>query len=296
MSEANKLDWKKYEEITKYIYETLGKESGVKIKGYGSSCKVKGKSGVSHQIDVLTTHSAGIHEYQTAIECKYWKEKINKDIVMKVSGIIEDAGIEKGVIVSKNGFTQDGIDWAKYSNIGLVELREIEEKDLEGKSSEFNIGDFELRLDSYILRPEILGINIDSVDKILTEKDIEINKAIIRLSNKDQVPFVNYIKEFQNELQSQGKVSQTIEKNYEILGGRLIDTESNTSIKISGIIFTGKLKKIDTSSSIRFTLVDKVWLILKYIFEERTFTFSENGILIEMDKSNNTKDTSGHLQ
>jgi len=57
------------------------------------------------------------------------EEKINKDIVMKVSAIIEDTGINKGVIVSKNGFTPDGITFAKYKNIGLVELREAEEKD-----------------------------------------------------------------------------------------------------------------------------------------------------------------------
>ena len=114
MFENDNLDWKKYAVVTKYIYETLGKESGVKIKGYGNGCKVKGKSGVSHQIDVLTSYSDGIHAYQTAIECKYWQEKINKDIVMKVAEIIEDAGINKGVIVSKKGFTEDGINYAKY--------------------------------------------------------------------------------------------------------------------------------------------------------------------------------------
>ena len=73
---------------------------------------------------------------KTAIECKYWKEKVNKDIVMKVSEIIADANINKGVIVSKNGFTQDGIDYAKYRNIGLIELREIETEDLNGSSEE----------------------------------------------------------------------------------------------------------------------------------------------------------------
>ncbi len=74
---ANKvnLDWKKYESITKYIYETLGNESGVAIEGYGNNCKVEGKSGDNHQIDVLTKHSDGIHNYRTAIECKYWKKK-----------------------------------------------------------------------------------------------------------------------------------------------------------------------------------------------------------------------------
>ena len=296
MLEANNLDWKKYEAITKYIYETLGKESGVKIKGYGSSCKVKGKSGVSHQIDVLTSHSDGIHEYQTAIECKYWKEKINKDIVMKVSEIIEDTGINKGVIIAKNGFTQNGIDYAKYKSIGLVELREIEEKDLKGKPREFDIGYFELRTESCILRPEILTIEIDAVDKILTEKEIKKNKTIIRLSNGKQIPINNYIKEFQNELHSRGKVFQTIKKYYEIFNGRLIDSQNNSSINISGIIFTGKLKKIDTSSNFRFTLVDKVWLIMKSIFEERTFTFSENGFIIENDKLNNTESDNDLVQ
>lgn len=61
MSVTNKLDWKIYESITKYIYETLGRQSGVTIKGYGSTCKVKGKSGSSHQIDVITLHTEGNH-------------------------------------------------------------------------------------------------------------------------------------------------------------------------------------------------------------------------------------------
>src|SRR5687767_12475054 len=144
MTKAHSLDWKKYEAIAKYIYGTLGKQSGIRIKGYGNNCWVTGKSGVAHQIDILTTHSDGIHEYQTGIECKYWKEKINKDIVMKVADITEDAGLNKGVIVSRSGFTQDGIEYAKYRNIGLVELREIEEKDLEGKSINFDIGVLEV--------------------------------------------------------------------------------------------------------------------------------------------------------
>jgi hypothetical protein len=46
------MDWKDYEKITKYIYETLGKEVGVKIEGHGNTCKVRVKSGGEHQIDV----------------------------------------------------------------------------------------------------------------------------------------------------------------------------------------------------------------------------------------------------
>jgi hypothetical protein len=65
------MDWETYEETTKYIYETLGEQVSIKIVGHGRKFKVEGKSGVKHQIDVLTSHSDGIHEYLTAIECKY---------------------------------------------------------------------------------------------------------------------------------------------------------------------------------------------------------------------------------
>lgn len=281
MTKANNLDWKQYESITKYIYETLGRQSGVKIKGYGSNCKVIGKSGVPHQIDILSTHSDGIHEYQTAIECKYWKDKINKDIVMKVSGIIEDVGINKGVIVSRSGFTHDGIEYAKHKNIGLVELREVEEKDFEGEPVKFDLGILELRTAITIHRPEILSIAIDSVENSQIEKEFWNNKYIIRLSNGNEVPFANYIKEFQNELHLQYKVWQTISKSYEISGGRLINEQINSSVNINVITFTGILKKIDKNSNLRFTLVDQVWLIMKSLFEKRTFTFSESGIIIE---------------
>lgn len=57
------------------------------IHWIGNSCKVIGRSNIQHQIDVLTIHSDGIHSYGTAIECKYWNKKIDKDIVMKLSSI-----------------------------------------------------------------------------------------------------------------------------------------------------------------------------------------------------------------
>ncbi len=69
------MDWKAYENITKYIYAALGKQAGVKIIGYGSDCKVKGKSGVFHQIDLLTGHTDGIHEYRTDIVTELSKKQ-----------------------------------------------------------------------------------------------------------------------------------------------------------------------------------------------------------------------------
>ena len=48
-----------------------------------------------------------IHGRLTAIECKYWNKNINKDTVMKVKQIVKDCNFNKGIIVTKNGFTPD---------------------------------------------------------------------------------------------------------------------------------------------------------------------------------------------
>ena len=184
MSRTNNLDWKTYESITKYIYETLGRESGVKIDGYGNSCKVCGKSGVSHQIDVLTSLSNGINTYKTAIECKYWKKKINKDIVMKLSETILDTGINKGIIVSKSGFTKAGKEYAKHKGIELIELREIDEKE---DFKEINIGEVELQIRTVINRPEILNIDIGSGRTLEIKCEFDFYNFIIRKENKEKV-------------------------------------------------------------------------------------------------------------
>ena len=127
------MNWKSYEDMVTYIYAHLGKLDGVEILCSGENCKETGKSGVDHQIDVLTSHSAGPHSYKTAIECKYWKDKVHKDVVTKLSEILEDAQIEKGVVVSKSGFTQDAVKFAKYKGINLVELREPTDDDWKGR-------------------------------------------------------------------------------------------------------------------------------------------------------------------
>jgi hypothetical protein len=62
-----KMDWETYEQVTRAIYQALGEENGVQILGYGKDCKILGKSRVQHQIDVLTSHSDGLHTYKTAI-------------------------------------------------------------------------------------------------------------------------------------------------------------------------------------------------------------------------------------
>lgn len=284
MSELKQLDWKTYESITKYIYETLGKKAGVSVKGYGNECKVKGKSGVSHQIDVLTTHSDGIHTYETAIECKYWKDKVNKEIVMKVSSIIEDTGISKGVIVTKSGFTKDGLEYAKFKNIGLVELRESTDKDYESTPKEIEIATLQINLSITATRPKLLQINLGNNRNLDSQDELDLLNYYIVLKDGKHIPFYDYVTDFRLYIASQKKMDIKITKSYKLPESHIFRRGIPESIQFDEFTFTGKLTQNDYSKNLELSLVEKVWLLMKSIFEERTFSLSENGIIIEHKK------------
>lgn len=281
---SNTLDWKTYESITKYIYETLGQQSGVTIKGYGSNCKVVGKSGLSHQIDVHTSHTDGNNTYETAIECKCRKEKVNKDVVMKLFAILEDTGISKGIIVSKSGFTRDGIQYAKHKNIGIVHLREYEQKDLQGNSHQIDFATLDLNIKINRTRPEITSIDIGDNRKIEIKHEFDFFDFTIILKNGNQVAFYDYVNDFRKQINRLNDKTKPLTGEYKIPNSMLLNRQTGEKVNLDEILFTGQLTESDDDRNLKYTIVDKVWLLMKSIFEERTFSFSENGIIIEQKK------------
>ena len=133
------MDDKEYEATTAALYQVMGEGSGITIEGFGSSCRVQGKSGSWYQIDVLTKQSNGLQTVRTAIECKYWQKRVTRNVVSNLITTLEDTNIEKGVIVSKEGFTSGAIALAKQRNISLVEMREPNNADWEGKIKTIHI-------------------------------------------------------------------------------------------------------------------------------------------------------------
>jgi len=269
------MDWKEYEAITRYIYETLGKEYGVKIEGYGHTCKIKGKSGNSHQIDVLTSHSDGIHTYKTAIECKYWAERVNKDIVSKVYDIVEDAQLNKGVIVSKLGFTQDAINQARIRNIGLIELREMQEKDWEGRPRI-------IAYKSEVHRPEVLHLFIEPAEPMDEQKPIPASPLDVQiiLRSGEPMKLTDLLTEFHKELRSQ-QAWIRYSLTYLFQGGAIYYTKLNITHRIKAITLVGRLLILPGP---KFFPVDEIWLIMKNLFEGTTHTMSRLGY-IQKDQS-----------
>ncbi len=265
------MEWEDYESITRHIYEALGYKAGVEVICHGNKCKVLGISGVWHQVDVLTSHSDGIHVYKTAIECKYWEKNINKDTVMKVAEIIEDAGINKGVIVSKKGFTPDGIEFARHKHIGLVELREMTDEDWEGRLKT-------IKVEVNILSPQYTGFNFIVSEMPMPSFPTEnANLGLFRLKRPGGVEedLNAIVRDFNREVSKQ-KEGEPFEKIYEVEQRTIVtyiptgETFSITGLKISAFLRIGK-----TGFSIDGE--DYVWLIMKSLFEGKTYTIGRDG-------------------
>ncbi len=265
------MNWQSYEETVKDIYEKLG-ESNIEILGWGSDCKVKGRSGVNHQIDVLTSHSGGIHSYRTAIECKYWSDKVSKDAVAKLSEIIEDARIEKGVVVSKSGFTPDAVTFAKYKNIGLVELREPVDEDWKDRIKTIHIN-------MHITAPEAYDYEFiwDDIGGQGEEFQIYAPTSDILIHTPDG-NFAS-LHELTNSKIGTGETSREGEvESYSVpfpTGTTLSFPASESKVPIREIRF--KIRYEVATEEIEIRGEDQVFMIMSAIFENRRFAISPLG-------------------
>jgi len=277
MSETSKINWQEYEAITKYIYESLGVQYGIKVLGYGNTCKLKGKSGVMHQIDVLTEQFDGKKSICTAIECKYCKEKANKDIVMKLSETMLDLGIEKGIIVCKSGFTKDTIMYAEHKGIKLVKLWEAGESDADYKK-EIEFGTLDIRLNITRTRANITSITFG--DKTIHFDPLTGTAYLFKLRDASgrEVSLKPYLLEFASEITNRKEVLKNISLDYSTDKILFIDVE-NGILTVEKFSVTGFLTIDDLSTKKYFTLTDQVWMIMEELFDKRRLSLSKSGLI-----------------
>jgi hypothetical protein len=281
MTKTNELDWKEYEAITKYIFENLGAKSGIKIKGYGRNFWVTGKSGEKHQVDVLTEQVTGDQKLQTAIECKFVKKKVTKEIVMKLHSVMEDAGINSGIIVCKAGYTKSTMNYAAHKGIKLIELREAGEEDLK-EQRVIDVGILDINIDATLTRPIITEIDLGT--KTITDQKEIMGMYKVTMFNADgkEVYFKTCLFEFLNDLEQYDVLMRMTRNSYTPFGGRLTWNNNGEELVIREIKITGYLTRKDSSSKKTFQIVDHVWLIMNEIFENRRTTLSKSGMMYNL--------------
>ena len=116
-------DWKGYQEETAEFFRSLGLSAAtdVTLKGVRTS----------HDVDVLVSIDVAGFSVKWIVECKHWKDPVNKLHVIALREIVADLGADRGIILCEVGFQSGAIEAANLTNVQVSSLAElsIESKD-----------------------------------------------------------------------------------------------------------------------------------------------------------------------
>lgn len=116
-------DWKDYQEETAEFFRSLGLSASTDVTLNGVR--------TSHDVDVLVTIDVAGFSVKWIVECKHWKDPVNKLHVMALREIVADLGADRGIILCEVGFQSGAIEAANLTNVQVSSLAElsIESKD-----------------------------------------------------------------------------------------------------------------------------------------------------------------------
>ena len=112
-----------YELFTQEVYQLLASYTGLTTSSVKHNVKLKGKSGLEHQIDVYWEYNKDGVEHRVAIECKNYSYGVSIGKVRDFYGVISDLDNVKGIIVTTVGYQKGSKQYADYYGISLKELR-----------------------------------------------------------------------------------------------------------------------------------------------------------------------------
>ncbi len=282
-SGADDIRWQDYEELVKDIYQALGRANGVTIECWGSSCRVEGPPGVYHQIDVLTSHSDGLHQYRTAISCKNWNKRVGIPIVREFAQIIDDARLNKGVIVSKMGFTAPAKVYAESKGIGLVELRRPLDKDWDGYIREIHITLMMDRTEIYDVQFQLTAPKPGPGEEVIQDGTVYwpllLNQIFIGIPGEEPATLQKLADE------EWSKDEEKKEYDIQFPEGSVLTVPDYPEYPAHGYSITGVGFKVRFNPPITEEIVvradDHIYMIMESLFDGRRFTITTDGEIKE---------------
>lgn len=115
------FDWKEFEHFVSDIYKD---SEEVEVRHNVTEI---GKSGAKRQIDVLVSQKSKLHTIKTIIECKHWKDKVDRPIIDVMAAAVKDLNANKGVVFTTSGFEPGAESYAKSENIDIFVVREVQD-------------------------------------------------------------------------------------------------------------------------------------------------------------------------
>ncbi|AFQ50418.1 restriction endonuclease [Burkholderia cepacia] len=111
-------NWQAFEEFVKDLYAQ--NDSAVDVV---RSYKAQGASGRNREVDVLVTFGFKPHILSLGVECKYWSNKVNGDIIDVAAAKRDDLSLDKYAVITTVGFEAGAELYAKSKGIDLFLIR-----------------------------------------------------------------------------------------------------------------------------------------------------------------------------
>ncbi|ELA8137772.1 restriction endonuclease [Vibrio parahaemolyticus] len=121
-----------YEKLAKKIYEDILTLEGVDNIEVKHNVKIRGKSGVEHQIDVYWEYRYASVSHKVLIECKHYSHSVSLIHVRNLHGLLTDIPNSSGILITTTGFQSGAKQYAEFYDIGLKLIRPPQDSDWNG--------------------------------------------------------------------------------------------------------------------------------------------------------------------
>jgi Restriction endonuclease len=221
-----------YEKIAAGIYRMLSPSSHVQ-----HDVKLLGKdSGTERQVDILIEDTVAGHKIAVAVDCKNWNSRIAVPDVGSFASFVKDIGMQKGVMLSKKGYSKNALRYAKQLGIDLCQLHDAASRNWK----------LDLRVPIVV---EELGITVGATFRAVLDRPTTLPDIM------DASISGTTIKKLFLDKQGQGNLNLS-------LGHHELEHDLNPALLYMTADWTIKLEKLQIvytvfSSSLRFGYVDQ---------------------------------------
>lgn len=122
-----------YERLVQAIYAEILELEGDRTTAVEHNVDILGRSGVSHQIDVLWRFRKAGVEHLVIIECKNYAKAVNLEKIRNLFAVQFDIGKCQAIMVTKTGYQSGVKQYADYYDIDLKLVRVPTDEDWEGR-------------------------------------------------------------------------------------------------------------------------------------------------------------------
>lgn len=117
------VDWRKFEDFVREVHDldpnAVAERNVTEV----------GRSGAKRQIDVKLTQVVDGETQVTLIECKRWKEKVDRQRVDVLAASVEDLGADRGVMFTTSGYELGAEAYAKHKEIEIFVVRDLTDEE-----------------------------------------------------------------------------------------------------------------------------------------------------------------------